>query len=482
MLGTHVIAITGILLALSAPGAGAQELGSVPEVMFVLDGSGSMWGQVDGEAKIAAARRVMAEVVPALPAGVKAGLTAYGHREKGDCADVEVLIPPGSDDRKALLAAVDGISPKGKTPIAGAVQLVCDLLKEKEEETTIVLVSDGEETCHEDPCGLVATLKETGIHFVLHVVGFGVTDQEQEQLACLAKAGGGTYFAAGDESGLLAALDAVRETVAEKVEQAKTTTVRAATKIGKLAITMPEESCISLAHIKILKTAGGGVAKTVEAPEASGLHPLLAGEYEIVMGFANPNYADPTEVSFGAWMVTGGETTEVQLGAVSFNLAASLEEMPAESVTLAAMGGAGPEITLHSHDNGYYLFKDKPVPAGTYAFRIGYARSPEVTTVARDITVAAGQRATVTIDSGLSLVMPQAGGVEGWDLVPEGGDSPILAVRRRWDNDFPLWRRFAIPAGRYDLEVRLKGMEEPLRVADGLTIEAGSLLEFDTGL
>ncbi len=482
MRGSDMIVLTGVLLVLSALGAGAQEPGAVPEVMFVLDGSGSMWGQVDGEAKIDAARRVMAQVIPALPAEVKMGLTAYGHREKGNCADVEVLIGPGSDDREALLAAVDGISPKGKTPIAGSVQLVCDLLKEKEEETTIVLVSDGEETCHEDPCGLVATLKETGIRFVLHVVGFGVTGQEQEQLACLAKAGGGTYFAAGDESGLLAALDTVRERVAEKVEQARTTTVKAATKIGKLAITMPEESCTSLAHIKIVKTADGGVAKTVEAPEADGLHPLLAGEYEIVMGFANPNYADPTEVSFGIWTVTGGATTEVQLGAVSFNIAASLAEMPAESVTLAATGNAGPEITLHSHNNSYYLFKEKPVPAGSYTFRIGYALSPEATTVAQDIVVSAGQRATVTIDSGLSLVMPQAGGVEGWDLVPAGGASPILAVRRRWDNDFPLWHRFAIPAGRYDLDVRLKGMEEPLRVADGLSIEAGSLLEFETGL
>lgn len=46
--------------------------------------------------------------------------------------------------------------------------------------------------------------------FVMHVVGFDVTDEDQTQLACIAEAGGGKYFGAADAARLLAALQAVR--------------------------------------------------------------------------------------------------------------------------------------------------------------------------------------------------------------------------------------------------------------------------------
>ncbi len=60
--------------------------------------------------------------------------------------------------------------------------MVVEHLKTKENETTIILVSDGEETCHPDPCGLVKKLKATGIKFILHVVGFDVNQEQQKQL------------------------------------------------------------------------------------------------------------------------------------------------------------------------------------------------------------------------------------------------------------------------------------------------------------
>ncbi|MCK4306123.1 MAG: VWA domain-containing protein, partial [Candidatus Eisenbacteria sp.] len=404
-----------------------------PEVMFILDGSGSMWGRigeetrrvgqetkrVGEETKIEVARRVMAHIVPALPGEVKVGLTVYGHREKGNCNDVEILIPAGSDDRDALLEAVQGINPKGKTPIARSIQMVTETLKSKEEETTIILVSDGKETCDDDPCGAVAALKSTGIKFVLHVVGFGVGEAEQEQLACLAQAGGGTYFGAEDADALLAAMESVKEDVTRQVEQAKTKTVKAVSKIGKLALNMPAAGKISIAAVTIVRTTDGKVVKKASSPEANSLHPLMAGEYEIVMGFANPNYKDPTEVSYGIWEVKGGETTEVNLGTVAFNIAASLSKMPAETVTLTAASGA-PLVTLHSHGNGYYLFKPKPVPAGDYHFSITYYRSPAPTVVSRDVHVSAGKETVVTLNSGIKVKPPEAGGVKGWDLIPAG--------------------------------------------------------------
>jgi von Willebrand factor type A domain len=57
-------------------------------VLFILDGSGSMWQKLDGEYKIVMAKSVMKNLVEKLPAGTRAGLIAYGHNRKSDCEDI----------------------------------------------------------------------------------------------------------------------------------------------------------------------------------------------------------------------------------------------------------------------------------------------------------------------------------------------------------------------------------------------------------
>ena len=139
------------------------------------------------------------------------GLVAYGHRRKGDCDDVEELMPLGLLEKKKMIANIQALSPKGKTPISRSVRLTAERLKSLEDETTIILVSDGKETCDPDPCGLVKSLKASGIKFVMHVIGFDVTEEEREQLECMATAGGGHYYTAGNAGEFLAAAREVVE-------------------------------------------------------------------------------------------------------------------------------------------------------------------------------------------------------------------------------------------------------------------------------
>lgn len=164
-----------------------------------------MWGQVEGTAKITIAKEVLTVLIRDLPDDAVAGLVAYGHRRKGDCNDVEELITLGPLDKGKIVARIQGLSPKGKTPISRSVRLTAERIKHLENETTIILVSDGKETCDPDPCGLVKELKSAGIKFVMHVIGFDVTEEEREQLECMAKAGGGTYYTAGNAGEFLAA-------------------------------------------------------------------------------------------------------------------------------------------------------------------------------------------------------------------------------------------------------------------------------------
>ena len=169
---------------------------SAGNVMFILDASGSMWGRVEGKAKIAIAKEVLGGLIKDLPDDLHVGLVAYGHRRKGDCNDVEELVPLGPLDKKKLIKKIQAISPKGKTPITLSVRKTAQKLKGLKDETTIILVSDGKETCEGDPCALVKELKAAGIKFTMHVIGFDVTEEERVQLECMAKAGDGEYFTA----------------------------------------------------------------------------------------------------------------------------------------------------------------------------------------------------------------------------------------------------------------------------------------------
>ncbi|MBN1827379.1 MAG: VWA domain-containing protein [Candidatus Eisenbacteria bacterium] len=467
-----------LVFFLVAASVAAEEF---PEVFFILDASGSMWGEAGEGTKIEAAREVLGRLVPELPAEVRVGFAAYGHREKKDCGDVEILMPPGSDDRTGLVTAVQAIHPLGMTPIAGSLRIVASSIEGRAAETTIVLVSDGKETCDADPCAVAADLKKAGARFVLHVVGFDVTDEEKGQLLCIAEAGGGRYFAAGDAEELLAALREVGEEVAGKVEEVKSTRVKASTGLGKLRLLLPEASAISLGGIRILKSADGAKVKEAEVGPES-LHPLLAGDYRLVLLFGNPNYKPPTEVEIDPFTVAGGGTTEVVLGSIGFRVDEELPDLNLDGILLRRSGEEDLLLDLNVDGNDYYLWKAKPIPAGRYDVLLRYYRSPEPMVLFEGVEVRAGEETPLVVNTGFVLTPPASGGVTGWDLVPAGGSEPIIQVRRGWDNQEPLWRRFVVPPGTYDLMLHLDGMEEPLPAGQGIRIEAGETMEFDSGL
>ena len=60
---------------------------------------------------------------------------------------------------RAIMSAVNAINPAGKTPLVEAVKRAADVLHD---QGTIVLLTDGEETCGGAPCELGKSLKASG--------------------------------------------------------------------------------------------------------------------------------------------------------------------------------------------------------------------------------------------------------------------------------------------------------------------------------
>lgn len=184
-------------------------------VIIVFDASGSMYGQVAGGVKIDVAKKVVSDIVGTIDPAMELGLIAYGHRKKGDCDDIELLVPPQAGSSAAILKAVAGLQPKGKTPLTAAVMQAAQYLKFQESKASVILVSDGVETCDKDPCMVATELESLGIDFTCHVIGFDLKAGESSGLECLAKKTGGMYLAAQDASSLKSSLEMAMKQVAK---------------------------------------------------------------------------------------------------------------------------------------------------------------------------------------------------------------------------------------------------------------------------
>lgn len=185
-------------------------------IIYIYDASGSMWGQMQGKTKMEIAASVLSKSINDYAENQQISLVAYGHREKGDCRDVETLIPISNTSKSKVANAVNAIKPLGKTPLAFAAETVIDQLRTSKQKATIVLITDGIESCDGNICDVVKASKAEGIDFKLHIVGFGLKKGETEQLVCAAKEGDGNYYDAADASKLG---DAMSEVATQTIDR-----------------------------------------------------------------------------------------------------------------------------------------------------------------------------------------------------------------------------------------------------------------------
>jgi len=196
-----------LVTALFHPVALAQPR-TPPDLMIVLDGSGSMWGQIEGRTKIEIAQQTLSSVLGEANLEQNIGMMTYGHRVRGQCSDIELIVPlaPAKQSVPQIVIAANGLNPIGMTPLSDAVRQSADHLRFTERAATVVLITDGIETCEADPCALGSELARLGLDFRAHVVGFGMSEEEGAQVACLAEDTGGRFFLANDPDALADAL------------------------------------------------------------------------------------------------------------------------------------------------------------------------------------------------------------------------------------------------------------------------------------
>jgi hypothetical protein len=189
----------------------AVEKEVIKNVELILDASNSMWGQIEGKSKIEIAREVLSQIIDGLPEKMNVGLRAYGHRyplrDARACQDTELVVSIGPLAKSRLIEIISNIKPKGKTPLVYSVlQSVKDF--QAIEKGTVVLISDGIESCGGDKNEIAPALKESGLDLRVHIVGFGIEEKEaRKELETIAQSTGGIYLDAKDSQELLSSLE-----------------------------------------------------------------------------------------------------------------------------------------------------------------------------------------------------------------------------------------------------------------------------------
>ncbi len=255
----------------SSPPAAAKAGAGTGAVELIFDASGSMLQRFEGKRRIDVAHTVLSDLVTrTLPPGAPVALRVFGDDKPGSC-ETRLESPLAPLDAKALAKQIAAVQPKNgaKTPIAASLNRVADDLAAAQGVRTVVLVTDGEETCGGDPQAEINALVAKGFDVRVNIVGFAVGEAKlKDTFRAWAAAGHGKYFDAQSSKELGKALEA--------------------------AVSEP---------FRIVDATGAVVgAGTVGGPEVS----VPAGVYRVEVGSTNPR-------SYEGVVVDAGKATPLQL-------------------------------------------------------------------------------------------------------------------------------------------------------------------------
>ena len=210
-------------------------------IALILDASGSMNAKLaTGGTRMEAAKAAVVAFLGKLDPNVRIAYRVYGHQsptKARDCKDTDLLVGFGTvaANRDAILARTASVKAQGYTPITYVLQLAAADIAKEPGARTIVLVSDGKETCAGDPCAAARALAAADARLVIHTIGFNVDAAARFELQCIARVARGTYSdatGAGDLGARLGEVAAAKEP--PQVSTTKTTIQLART--GKLEI------------------------------------------------------------------------------------------------------------------------------------------------------------------------------------------------------------------------------------------------------
>lgn len=452
----------------------AAHAGEAATTMLILDGSGSMWGQIepDRRAKIDILRGILKPIIQS--AGqTKIGISSFGHRRKGDCSDAEIIALP-TTDRDPVITTIDKLNPRGKGPIVEALRQAAKAVGTSR-PASILVVTDGADNCQQDACEAALEIGKTLPGVPVHVVSLAVEPEDLPRLSCIAKATGGKFYDVKDAAGIQPALDEAAK-LAMLAPGASAPSASAAPSLPaapagpgtnlRLTAALASNSAILATPVHWRVSKAGGTEPLHDAETTALDLKLEPGSYDVVVSAGRVEARQSVAVE--AEKLTA-VTMPLNAGRMLVRVKNQKDGEPSASAIVAISPAASPKSgpapgwVGRSGDTGVIL------APGTYTISVADGLAHQD----RQVTLAAGNEATYEVILG-------AGKLEVIASTREDGEplEPVTFIVTEDDPDSPDGRRevarsnatraaFTLAAGTYYVVARSGVSSAQQRIAVG---------------
>jgi Ca-activated chloride channel family protein len=204
------LALRLLLIAVFSGAGAVRAADEAATAVILLDGSGSMWGQMPGDkrAKFDVARDVLNKALPRIKPEVRLGLASFGHRRKSNCRDAQVIVPPAPDNLEQVIEPLNKLNATGKGPLVLGLLEVTEAVGNSA-PANIILIHDDVDNCGQDVCLVARAIAKSNPNLAVHVVGIGLEKSKVNAMHCLPKLTGGKHYNAPNTKGLASALDQI---------------------------------------------------------------------------------------------------------------------------------------------------------------------------------------------------------------------------------------------------------------------------------
>lgn len=370
------------------------------DLVIILDCSGSMAEKTpDGITKMDAAKKVLSEILPKIPDGLRTCFMIYGHDKALECKAVKIvrpLAPLDNAGREELKSVIDGLNPTGHTPIALSLRTAGkELAKRSDALCGIILITDGMETCHGDPAAEAAILAKTlKLEFGINVVGLALNEQETRAVKEIADKGNGSFIGAHGVDELDKALGGL----VAKAEPPRPPKEGPNSRVGRRAINIPKPEIQWPALTKFALRESGATAPDANFAPPSAAEASNYGEIRL-----------PSDKKYDLWFVpkqgravlmlkdysiaervVKDEKVEEHLGLIQV----SSDKKP-ERIGVVKSGAGGPEanggFSYFPVQEGTKLGEPMVVPPGEYDVYLIMGNGQKAILVEEKLRVKAGE-------------------------------------------------------------------------------------------
>ena len=146
----------------------------------------------NNQTRMAAAKDVLTKSVENLRGvpNLELALRVYGHQSNvtntyQDCQDTKLEVAFGPSNIDPIKAKIKGLQAKGATPIARSLEAAAADFPDTLARNFIILITDGLESCDNDPCIIARKLREKGVKVTPFVIGLGMDLSYLDKFECI---------------------------------------------------------------------------------------------------------------------------------------------------------------------------------------------------------------------------------------------------------------------------------------------------------